>query len=487
MRLILCFLFLFTPLLSAEEKLSVVRVNVTSQGWDFQRPWGKRQPATKRAIGAVISYNGGTRVLVTADLVQNWTYVEFEAPEGGRKATATVDVVDYEANLAILKTEEEDFVKGLPRLAIAESAIGDTLEVWQLENNGRLLITSGSMTTAEHISYPIEGALLAYRATVQMQVRDSSFTLPVVNRGKLTGVLMSYDSQSKNANIVAAPVINHFLKDAVDGKYEGFPRGGYGFSPMRDPALRRYAKVPADVQGGIMITELVPGGSAEKSGIKKGDVLLAVDNYAVDQDGNFDDPAYGKTALGHLLSTHHFVGDKLTFHLLRDGEKKSAEVILARKYPKDYVSDPYIIDTPPRFYVLGGFILQELSRQYLREFAGPGERGRRPPTRLAYYDRYQHELFDGTRKKVVFISRVLPTASTVGYEDINSIVVTKINGMELQSLDDVAIAIAKPVNGFHEIDLAESPTRVYLDAAETDKIERQVQMQYRIPSMKYLE
>jgi S1-C subfamily serine protease len=487
MRLLVLLSLFVSPLLHAAEKPAVVRVNVTSQSWDFLRPWGKRQPTTKRAIGAVIAPAGEGRVLVTGDLVQNSTYLEFEVPEGGRKVPASVEFVDYEANLALLRADDADFLNNFRRLDIAESAIGQELRVWQLENNGRLLVTSGLMTTAEYAAYPVEGSLLAYRMTVRMQSRDSSFTLPVINQDKLTGVLMSYDTQSSNANVIAAPVIQHFLKDAGDGKYEGFPRAGYGFSPMRDPALRSYSKVPEDISGGIFVTDTLAGGSAEQAGLRKGDVVYAIDDFQIDRDGNYDDPTYGKVAAGHLLSTRHFVGDEVSFHLLRDGQKQTLKVKVGRKAAKDYVSDPYIIDEPPRFYVLGGLILQELSRQYLREFAGPGERGRRPPDRLAYYDRYQNELFRNGPKKIIFLSRVLPTPATVGYEDLNSLVVTKINGVALQSLDDVPGAIAKAVDGFHVIDFNEDPTRIYLDAAQTEQIERVVQNQYQLPSLKNIQ
>src|SRR5688500_17927599 len=37
-----------------EDKLSVLRVNVTNQPWDFLRPWGKRSPYSRRAVGAVL-------------------------------------------------------------------------------------------------------------------------------------------------------------------------------------------------------------------------------------------------------------------------------------------------------------------------------------------------------------------------------------------------------------------------------------------------
>ena len=467
---------------AAEKKLSVVRVNVTTQSWDFHRPWGKRQPFTRRAIGAVLP---GARVLVTADLVANFTYLEFETPQGGRKVPAIVEAVDYEANLAVLKTDDADFLAGAPELQVAESAIGDSLSVWQLENNGRLLVTKGPMTTAETSAYPVDGNFLIYRMTVQIQGRESSFTLPVVNNGKLTGVLMAFDAQSNNANVIPAPVIRHFLKDIADGHYQGFPRIGYAYSATRDPALRRFAKIPDDVTGGVYVTDVLKDGAAAKAGLQKGDVLFAVDGSPVDQDGNFPDDAYGQIPVGHLFNTHHFVGDKVKLHLLRDGEKKTLDATLTHRPPSSYVCDPYIIDRRPRFVIVGGLILQELSRQYLKDFGADWIR--RAPERLVYFDRVQNELFKDGPRKLVFLSRVLPTSATVGYEDLGSLLVNKINGIALQSLDDVPKALENPINGFHKIEFEEDPKTIYLDAAEIQKTERTVQMQYRLPTLKFLE
>ena len=471
-----------TSAFADEKPTPVVRVNVTTQGWDFLRPWGKRQPVTRRAIGAVIE---GNHVLVAGELVANSTYLELETTAGGKKVPASVEFVDYEANLALLKTDDADFLKDIAPIEIAEATTSDQLSVWQLENSGRLLVTNGPMTTAEVAPYPVDGAFLIYRMTVQMQNRDSSFTMPVVKGGKLTGILMSYEAQSNNANIIPAPIIQHFLKDAADAKYDGFPRAGYAFSPMRDPALRRFAKIPADTKGGIYITEVVKDSPAAKGGLQKGDVLLAVDDSAVDQDGNFADFIYGKIPLGHLINAKHYVGDTLAFHILRDGERQTLQVTLAHRDPATYVSDPYIIDKAPRFYIVGGLILQELSREFLKSF-GP-EWVRRAPERAVYQDRYQSELYPDSPRKVVFLTRVLPTPTTVGYEELNSLRVTKINGVELQSLDDVPKALEKAEKGLHKIEFDDDPGTIYLDAAESEKIERMVQMQYRIPTLKRLE
>src|SRR5690606_31832063 len=121
-----------------------------------------------------------------AELVANANYIEFEAADGGQKVPATVEVVDYEANLALLKTEDPDFLRGIPALDLTVATVGDTLNVLQLEANGNQLVTSGPMTTAEVTRYPTEeSTFLLYRMTVSLQFRDSSFTLPVVKAGKL--------------------------------------------------------------------------------------------------------------------------------------------------------------------------------------------------------------------------------------------------------------------------------------------------------------
>src|SRR3954466_12495835 len=48
------------------KQLSLVRVNVTGQPYDYFKPWQKKAPFSKRGLGAVLTQG---RVLVTADLV----------------------------------------------------------------------------------------------------------------------------------------------------------------------------------------------------------------------------------------------------------------------------------------------------------------------------------------------------------------------------------------------------------------------------------
>jgi hypothetical protein len=88
-------------------------------------PWQKKAPFSKRALGAVLSKG---RVLVTADLVANQNYVELERAESGEKTAATVEVIDYEANLALLLPAEKTFLDGITPLEIApDTVVGDRL------------------------------------------------------------------------------------------------------------------------------------------------------------------------------------------------------------------------------------------------------------------------------------------------------------------------------------------------------------------------
>ena len=466
-----------------DKKLSVIRVNITNQPWDFIRPWGKRSPYTRRAIGAVLP---GKRVLVTGELVANANYLEFEMPEGGQRVPASIEAVDYEANLAVLKADDPKFLDSFEPLELTTVRVGDTVTVWQLESTGTLLQTKGSMTTAEVSRYPIdESPLLVYRAAVSLQFRDSSFTLPVVKDDKLIGIVMRYDNSTKSVEVVPTPVIEHFLKDVEKAPYEGFPRAGLAYSNTRDPQLRRFAGLNGNGPGGVYVTDVQRGGPAEKAGLREGDVVLKIAGYAIDQDGNYADPVYGKLALTHLVGTRHFHGDKLAFSVFRKGETKDIEVQIAHRPVDDYVVEPYVIDRGPRFYVLGGLVLQELSRQYLKEW-GP-DWMKKAPEELVYLDRQQAELFKDGPKKLVMLSVVLPSPSTIGYEDLHQLIVKRINGLTLQKLADVPIALNQSANGLHKIEFDGDPSCVYLDAAAIAAGDEALMSNYRIPTLKRLE
>lgn len=457
---------------------SLIRVNSTNQSFDFFRPWTKKAPYLRRGLGVVLADG---KILVTAELVANRTYVELEKAGSAEKSPAEVVVVDYDCNLALLKASDPDFLKDAKPLALDSGArVGDRASILQLESNGQIADTPGVITTITVAGYPLDHlALLTYRISAPLQNREGSFTIPAVRDGKLLGLLMRYDSRSQTAEVISTPVIAHFLEDANLAAYPGFPRAGLVFASTRDPQFRRYIGLSED---GVYVTEVLSGSAAEKAGLRKGDVILAVAGKPVDQDGNYDEPGIGKIPFSHLTNTLAHVGDTVNFTILRDGKHETVPVVLA-EIDKE-TSEPYEFDHQPRYLILGGLVFRELSRPYLQEWGGNWPKD--APQRLVYLDAFQNEL-PPDRGKIVFLSQVFPTPNTLGYENLEHLVVSKVNGVLIKSLDDLAKAAASPKDGFVKIEFDEDPSYIYLDATDIEKSKKQLMEDYGIPSLENLE
>jgi S1-C subfamily serine protease len=469
--------------MTTQKQLALVRVNVTGQSYDYFRPWQKKAPFSKRALGAVLSKG---RVLVTADLVANQNFVELERAETGEKTAAKVQVIDYEANLALLEPTEKTFLDGITPLEItADTVVGDRLAAWQLEPTGALLATEGLVTTVQMTEYPIDvGEFLTYRVSIPMQYRENSYTVPLVKNNKLAGLLLRYDSRSQLLDAIPAPIITHFLKEADSQNYRGFPSAGFSFFPTRDPELREFAGEKRK-GGGVYVTNVEPNTPAMKAGLQVGDIVTAVADREIDQNGNYVDPLHGKIEFTNLLTAHAYSGDVVPFRVERNGKPIQLNVTLEHRDAKDYVSPPYNLDQPPRYYVLGGLIFQELSRQYLKEWGPTWERS--APQRLVYFDRFQSELFPEGNRRVVILSQVLPADSTIGYDDLAYLTVTKVNGKEIKSLDDLAEAVKHPIDGFIKIETEEDPKQIALDAAQVATEASTLQENYGISSLQRLD
>ncbi len=466
-----------------QKTLSLVRVNVTGQPYDYFRPWQKKAPQSKRALGAVLSKG---RVLVTADLVANQNYVELERAESGEKSAANVQVIDYEANLALLEPAEKNFLDGITPLDIAtDTVVGDRLAAWQLEPTGALVATEGLVTTIQMTHYPVDvGQFLTYRVSISMQYRENSYTIPLVKNNKLAGLLLRYDSRAQLVDAIPAPIITHFLKDAETEKYGGFPSSGFSFFPTRDPQLRTFAGQTGK-PGGVYVTSVEPNMPAVKAGLQVGDIVTEIGHNVIDQNGNYIDPLYGKIELTNLLTAHAFAGDNVPFQVQRDGKPLQFNVTLEHRAVKNYVVAPYNLDQPPLYYVLGGVIFQELSRQYLKEWGATWQK--EAPQRFVYLDRFQSELFPEGHRKIVVLSQVLPANATIGYDDLAYLVVKKVNGAEVKSLADLAEAVKHPIDGFIKIETEEDPKQIELEAAQVATEAPALQDNYGIPSLERLE
>jgi S1-C subfamily serine protease len=457
----------------ADVKDSVVRINSTQQSWNPWQPWEKNPPRKRRALAAIVAPQ---RVITTSELVADATYLEFESADGTRFAPAKVIAVDYEANLALLGPASESEGKGLFEKTIpfeisAPSKIGSTLEILQVEDNGVALLTPGTLQSIDLAANFLAGqSFLTYMVKASMQSAASSYSLPVLREGKLAGVLISYNSKDQLCDVASTDIVTRFLKEAGDGDYKGFPSLGVAIARTEDTSFRQWLKL-TDEQGGLYIQNVRKDAAADLAGVKKGDVLLAVDGQSIDRRGYYNHPNYGNLSWGHLVRGEKSTGDSITLSLLRDGKSLEIKATLSREEEATRLVPNHLFDKAPNYLLKGGLVFQELSRPILEGF-GEDWQTRAPLNLLDAFenpDKYQQSV-----NRIVFLSGVIPTPATVGYERLRNLIVRKVNGKDIKDMQGLIAAFEGNTGELHSIEFAEENLTVQLDDTITMEVDSQL-------------
>ena len=461
------------PATPADVKTSLVRINSTQQSWNPWQPWEKNPPRKRRALAAIV---GPQRVLITSELVANATYLEFESADGMRFAKAKVIAVDYEANLALLgpaveKEGEVLFAGTVPFAITAPPTIGSTLEILQLEDNGLTLQTSGILQSIEVSANFLPGySFLTYMVKASMQNAASSYSLPVLCGGKLAGVLVSYDAKDQLCDVTSTDIVTRFLKEATAGKYIGFPSLGVTIARTEDASFRQWLQLTDD-QGGLYIHSVRKGSAAGAAGMKSGDVLLAVDGQAIDRRGYYAHPNYGRLSWGHLIRGEKATGDAVVLSVLRAGRPLELKATLTREEESARLVPSHLFDRAPNYLLKGGLVFQELTLPILEGF-GEDWQSRAP---LNLLDAYKNpEKYEASMDRVVFLSGVIPTPATVGYERLRNLIVHKVNGKQIKNMKTLIAAFASNPEELHSIEFTEENLTVYLDDTVTTSVDTQL-------------
>jgi hypothetical protein len=84
------------------------------------------------------------------------------------------------------------------------------------------------------------------------------------------------------------------------------------------------------------------------------------------------------------------------------------------------------------------------------------------------------EDFEEGRRRVVVLTRVIPTQATIGYERMSNQVVESVNGQPVRGLPELEKALAQtPENGLHKIETDDIPYQIYLDQILTESVDQQ--------------
>jgi len=436
-------IFIFVIIVSFFSSLSYSETKTTSrknylvkifsfyQSYNYYYPWEKNKFYKRTSYGVLLKNN---YILTTADTITDNTYIELKKTSSEKKYKAKVVYYDYDCNIAVLKANDQSFYEGLTPIDIEKPLKkGDQVFVVQIKSNNDLLKTNA---TIDKIfideSFLSWNEFISYKISVKLENRDD-WAEPIIHNGKLAGILTTYNTNKFTAVVIPSEIIEHFIKDIEDGKYDGFPNSGFLWEKIDNPYLKDYLGMK-DNKTGIYITEVAQKGPAAKI-LKEGDVILSIDNYDIDDNGYIKHTVYGKILFNYLISSK-FPGDEISLKILRNKKEKEVKIKAKRFTSNDYFIPLYSFDKQAKYIIEGGMIFQEVTVKYLKSWGDDWENVGN--LKLLYY--YNYNIFNppDDRERIVVVSYVLPDDINIGYQDIKTQIVKEINGRKIKNIEDVA-------------------------------------------------
>ncbi|MCJ8329281.1 MAG: PDZ domain-containing protein [Lentisphaeria bacterium] len=457
----------------------VIKINVSNQQFSYIYPWLKRSPYKSYGRGVFI---GPNMILAPSRILQYAKYIELEDYKSEKKFEARIKYIDYSANLAILEAVDSSNVSAYQSIKLADKlALKESVNIYQFEANGDALITEGKMQKATLGYYP-DNRLLVYLINVTLPGRSRLYGTPVLNeKNQLSGLASSYNSDTEILTLVPSPVIQHFLNDCDDATYDGFPKIGFGYSRV-DSQLRDYLSLP-ESEDGLYLSFIRKRSPADNAGLKVGDVILKIDDYNIDKKFDYIDPDYGKLEIGHLISTRSKKGDKRLLEIWRNKKKITVTVVMDVIKKSDFSIIPNEYEKSPQYINTGGLVFLELSRPFLQSWKNWRTRA---PQRLVNLERNQWELFDKSQK-IIILGSMVDNKSLVGYRSFRYNWLRKLNNKEINSLQDIELALKKPVDGkFHVYEFEYTPKKLVLDKESLKQANEAMLLKYRLPALKNL-
>lgn len=462
---------------TADPGTNLLQVLVAFQRPDPMIPWQNRAPDERAGYALPI---GGGRMLTTEDLVRNHTLVELREPERARKIPATVEVSDYQCNLAVLRVDETN---DLPDAAALEYATnltaGMELRVAQFDETGA--IQDGGGRLLKLAVGPLPGApgnVLAF--TMMMDMNLNGPGAPVYASGKLAGVVMQYDRGARTALALPYPVIRRFLDAIARPPYAGVASAGFAWSALTDPVKRAYLGVPAQ-KGGIMVLSILPGSGASET-LKPGDVITDWDGVAIDSMGFYVDPEFGRLLIPNLISGRRTPGETVPVSIVRDRRAQPVGVRLARRLDSESLIPENVAGERAEYVADAGYVIRELTGDYLQAAGAKWELQGNPRLVHMYFARSQAETQVGDR--VVLLSRVLPDPINIGYHQLRDEIVTRINGQPVRNMKDVFRALDQE-GALRRISLKSSEVDIVVDPDSIDEANARIARQYHIPKLRH--
>jgi S1-C subfamily serine protease len=467
------FAFLASAVLlsGAEPERSVVQIITFSQQPIWDTPW--RLDAVRRSGGTGFVIKG-RKIMTNAHVVSWAKEIMVRRYQDPRPFLARVRFIGHDCDLALLEVDNEAFFEGLEPLDFGPlPKVRSTVITYGYPAGGeQISYTRGVVSRIEMQVYVQSGnrSLLAVQTDAAINPGNSGG--PVLQEDVVVGVAFQNMPGLENAGFfIPPPIIQHFLKDVEDGRYDGFPTAGIRIVALQNPAYRRLLKLEDD-RLGARVDSLLPIPSTEKV-LRPEDVLLRAGEYPIGSDGTvmFD----GNRVFGSVAFQTAQQGESLPVKIWRDGQALEVSLPMFVYQGDRILGSQY--DVLPRYFVHAGLVFTPLSQEYLRTI------GREAPNPEILYELYyrRHESPQTARPEPVMLASVLPHPVNANLK-AGRVLVDRINGVRIEKLDDVVRAFASATNTHHLIEFLPSHGLEALDRSAALAAHAEILKTYGLPS-----
>ena len=422
---------------------SVVTVEISKKQYDYYQPWTRRTSRLTKQ-GLVISDH---QILTTADQLNDRTLVRLQRGGRGRWWVGEVSWIDYPANLALVTTSETNFWRDLRPAELNGTMPPDgTLQIlrWREGNLEarraeftQFAVREGQLSSVNHVVLEADS-----------DIEGAGWSEPIIANSHVVGLLTSHDG--RNCTALTASFIRSVLDAQKKGQYTGLGFFHFFWEPSQNPACLDRLKLTGDPRGAIVIQ--VP---KRQDGIpevlKPDDIILRIDGFDIDIEGDYDDPEYGHLMLENLSTRHKWAGEDVQMDIWREGKPMQVTYRLP-KYEFTLTLVPFATyDQEPEYLIDGGLVFEPLTDSYLQSWGNDWKR--RAPFRLVYY---RDDPATKDKPGLVILSQILPDPYNIGYQENRWLVVDKVNGQPVHRLEDLKKALTSPRDGYNVIDFVQS-------------------------------
>jgi S1-C subfamily serine protease len=448
---------------------SLVRITATAVEPDYKAPWNAGVIGRGIGAGFVIE---GNRIMTNAHVISNARYLTVERDGDPNKYPATVQFVAHDCDLALITVASPNFFKnmlplkfgGIPELESTVSAYGYPL------GGERMSVTTGIVSRVDFTLYTHSSIDQHLAVQISAQINPGNSGGPVMQNAKVVGVAFqgySGDVAQGVAYMIPTPVIQRFLKDVSDGRYDKYVDLGLTYAKLQNSAQRKFLGLKDDDRG-VLVSTVVEAGPCAKQ-VLPGDVLLAIDDHPIASDANVE--LDGERVEMPEVVERKFKGEKVKLDMLRDKQPITVQVALDTVKP--YLVQGHSYDLRPRYIVYGGLLFQPLNLELIDAYQPTDLRLRH------FFDFYVIEQIYLRHPEVIVLTNILPDPINSYLSPYRGSIVDEVNGVKIKTLEDLARIFAEPAERY-VINLIGDGPPLIMDPKQVESARERIKTRYNV-------